>query len=206
MTASTSAGRRRALRTAVTIGAAGALLAGMAAAPASARPVESGSFENVDSYTFDDCGYPIEAEERLWGRYVIKDARRSTDGQFFYFQQQAWFEGAFRNPANGRTSTIEWNTTFKELQAEVIEEYDADDGHHLVIVWRTHEAGPFDVWKDSDGTVVYRATGNLVREYTGDFVVDDAPGGVEFIGEELVRAAGRWAEPDYCDLFDQLLG
>lgn len=206
MTTHTHVARRHPLRAAGILAATGALIAGVAAVPASARPVETGAFDESSSYTFDDCGYPIEAEERLWGRYTIKDSRRSTDGQFFYFQQQASFEGTFSNPANGKTSSVEWHTTFKELQAEVVDEYHDEDGHHLIIVWRTHETGPFDVWRDSDGKVAYRATGNLVWEYTGDFVIDDAPGGVEFLGEELVRAAGRWGEPDYCALFDQLIG
>jgi hypothetical protein len=188
------------MTTALAAAAAVAMVAGGGALPASAAPIERGTFEFPDSFTFDDCGFEVAVDEVLRGRYVIKDSTPRTSGQFFQLQQQAEYVAVITRVDTGESVTQEWRTTFKEMPATVI----SDDGRE--VVFRTHETGVWDVIRDSSGRVVYRSVGNLVNEYTFDTLGDGNPGG-DFTSEEFVRASGNWQtlDLDYCAVLTDLL-
>jgi hypothetical protein len=188
-------------RTVAAVLAAAATMAGTMAAPASAAPLERGTFEFTDSFTFDDCGFEVAVDETISGRYVIKDSTPKTDGQYFQVQQQTEYYGVYTNVATGEFGTQEWRTTFKEMPATII----SDDGP--VVTYRTHESGVWDVLRDSSGAVVYRSVGNLVMEYEFDTLGDSAPGGT-FLSEQFVRASGIWQtlDADYCELLTDIIG
>jgi|GEM_PF-1501450 hypothetical protein len=187
-------------RPAVLAVAVAAMAVGGMAGPAAAAPIERGTFEFPDSFTFDDCGFEVAVDEVLAGRYVIKDSTPRTGGQFFQVQQQAWYSAVITRVDTGESITQEWRTTFKEMPATVI----SDDGD--VVRFRTHESGVWDVIRDSSGKVVYRSVGNLVMEYEFDTLGDGVPGG-DFLSEEFVRAAGHWdtLDLDYCAALTELL-
>jgi hypothetical protein len=174
---------------------------GGVAAPAAAAPLERGSFEFSDSYTFDDCGFEVAVEESISGRYVIKGSTPKTDGQYFTLQQQARYHATYTNVETGESASQDWWTTFKEMPARIV----SDDGP--VVVYRTHETGVWDVIRDSSGAVVYRSVGNLVMEYEFDTQGDSAPGG-ELLSEEFVRASGHWEtlDLDLCEALTDIIG
>ena len=61
------------------------------------------------------------------------------------------------DPATGDYFTETWRTCFPwEYWLSLIE---GEDG---VVTYRTHESGHWDIFRDSDGTVVYRSVGNVV--------------------------------------------
>ena len=175
---------------------------GFAALPASAAPVDSGTFDFTDSSTFDDCGFTIAAVERQMGRFTVKDSTPKTSGQFFRVQQQTSYSGVFTNVDTGAYFTESWHTTFAELPATVI----SDDNPNIV-TYRTHETGVWDVVRDSSGKVRYRSTGNLVFEYVFDTQGDSAPGG-QFISQDFIRTSGHWQtfDADFCGIADELIG
>jgi len=192
----------RARRLAFLAALASAAALAVTAPPASAAPIDSGTFDFSESSTFDDCGYSIAAEEHRQGRYVTKDSTPATGGQFFRVQQRTTYVGKFTNVETGAYFTETWHTTFKELPATVVSDNNPD-----IVRYRTHETGVWDVIRDASGKVRYRSTGNLVFEYVFDTGGDSTPGG-EFISAQFIRTSGHWDtfDADFCDIADELIG
>jgi hypothetical protein len=189
------------LAAALAAGAIGALLTVGLAAPAQAGILESGSWTFENSFTFDDCGFDVAAHEHFEGSYTIKDSNPRTDGQFFRLQQRITFFGTFTNTETEDFFTIEWRQNVNELPATLV----GDDGR--TVTYRTHEAGVWDMFRDSSGKVRYLSAGNVVFEYVFDTLGDSEPSG-EVLDETLVRLAGTFPtfDADFCAIVEDLIG
>jgi hypothetical protein len=183
---------------AVALGLAAAVALG--AVPAGAAPVDSGRFEFEDTFVFEDCGRPLESHERFTGSFMIKAAQPRTGGEFFRLLQRVEADITVRDPESGAFFTIEWSTTLSELPGSLV------PGTQTRFVYRTVEAGVWDLWRDSTGRVVHRSTGAVVFEYDFDSLGDGMPGG-EFVDVRLVRLAGNLPtfDADFCQLALPLL-
>lgn len=172
-----------------------------AAAPASAKFIDSGSFDVEESYTSDECGFPLAFEQRFAGNYTISSGTPQTGGEFFRFSQSATFTGTVTNPETGDFFTESWKTRFRELPAKLVKE--SDD----VVTYKTRESGQWDVFRDSDGKIVYLNAGTVVTEYTFDTLGDSAPGG-EFLSEGPDVVHGRFDSfgRDFCEIAEELVG
>jgi hypothetical protein len=173
----------------------------IAAPPASAAPIDSGSFDFTDSSTFDDCGYEIREDSHAYGVYTTSQGTKKTGGEFFRFRQRIAYEGTFTNVATGAYFTEEWHTNWREMPATLVA------GSDSVVTYQTKESGVWDTIRDSSGKVRYRSAGNLVWSYVFDTGGDGAPGG-EFISDEFIRTSGNWQtfDVDFCDIADELIG
>lgn len=194
---------KRTKRLPVFLVAAGIAALSLTAAPtANAGQLESGTFDDSFSDTFDDCGYDVVEEAHIVGRYTISKGTKQTGGEFFRVHQQAAYEGTLTNVATGAYFTETWKTNFREMPATIVDE------NGPVVTYQTKESGVWDVLRDSSGKVRYRSAGNLVFSYVFDTGGDGAPGGGEFISEDFVRTSGNWQtfDADFCDIVDDLIG
>jgi hypothetical protein len=193
----------RTRRLASILAAAGIAAMSLSATPAAnAAQLESGTFDDSFSNTFDECGYDIVEEAHIVGRYTISKGTKKTGGEFFRVHQQAAYEGTFTNVATGAYFTESWKTNFREMPATIVDEAGP------VVTYQTKESGVWDVLRDSSGKVRYRSAGNLVFEYVFDTGGDGAPGGGEFLSEEFIRTSGHWTtfDADFCAIVDDLIG
>lgn len=182
------------------IGAA-VLIGGAVVAPAQARPVDSGSFSDSFVEPIECDNRSLELEATIVGSYVIKDSTPKTGGQFFKFSQTAEFNGTFTDLGTGETFTEYWRTNFREGPGTLI----SDNGREFR--WQTKDSGVWDVFRDSSGKVVYRNTGTVVTDYTGDTFGDGVPG-AEILSEEFVRTSGHFPtfDMDICQIAESILG
>lgn len=189
------------LAAALVAGALGAAFTVGLAAPAQAGILESGSWTFEQSFTFDDCGFEVAVEERFDGSYTVKDSNPRTDGQYFRLQQRIAFFGTFTNTETEDFFTIEFLQNVNELPATLV----GDDGR--TVTYRTHEAGVWDMFRDSSGKVRYLSAGNVVFEYVFDTLGDSEPGG-ETLDQTLVRLAGTFPtfDADFCAIASDLIG
>jgi hypothetical protein len=170
--------------------------------PADAALLERGTFDDSDSFTFDDCGFTVAVDERFVGWYTIGEGTKRTNGEFFRVHQMTTYSGTFTNVETGEYFTSAWHTNFREMPARIVSE----DGP--IVTYQTKDSGVWDTLRDSTGTVRYRSAGTLVFRYVFDTGGDGAPGGGEFLSEEFVRTSGHWDtfDADFCAIVDELIG
>jgi hypothetical protein len=199
MTGHPPVGRPAKWRRPATSLAAASLLVLVLAAPALAKPLDSGTFSGTDSGT--ECG-TYARESTFSGWFMIKDATPATDGQFFYFENRVEYTDVITNPESGAFFTVTGSSLFKEARARLVE--------GSVFTYETIEAGQPFVVTDMTGKVVLRDVGVIEASYVFDSLGDSAPGGVQLQDPTLVRVAGPhpgFEETfDFCALADQLIG
>jgi hypothetical protein len=177
------------------------IMGGAVVAPAQARPVESGSFDDSFTETIDCGDRELELDATFVGSFVIKDSTPRTGGEFFKFSQSSEFNGTFTDVDTKETFTEYWRTNFRESPGTVISE----DGQ--IVTFQTKESGVWDVFRDSSGNVVYRSTGTVVRDFKVDTLGDGVPG-ADVISVELARTSGHFTtfDTDICTIAESILG
>jgi hypothetical protein len=177
----------------------GTLLGLLVALPANAAPIVNERYSGTDSFT--DCG-GFQVESTFSGRVMIKDATPTTDGQFFYFQDNYQYRDVITNPETGEFVVVRGNAIFKEVQPR------QEEG--TVFTFLTHEAGQPFVVEDSSGRVVLRDRGMITLSYVFDTLGDSEPGGVFLEDPVVVRVSGPhpgFEEAfDFCALITSLIG
>lgn len=158
-----------------------------AVAPAQAGGfLSSEPYDFTDSDTFNDCGTTIGYEGHFWGHTTIRDANRSTGGQFFYFRDYSNASETFTDLSTGDFITATASVTFRELQPRVI----SDDGR--IIEWITKASGVHWELRDSDGNLLLRDRGTITERYSFDSLGDGQPGGGDFEWLGVVKKAGQF--------------
>jgi hypothetical protein len=192
---------RAGISSGVAVAAVVAGVAAVAAPPVAAGQLESGSFDFSENYDHEECGFPLAFEDSIKGKYMISKGTAQTGGQFFRLKQRVAFTSTVTNPATGKFFTETWRVSFRELPAKLVE---GEDG---VVTYQAKESGQWDIFRDSDGKVVYRNVGNVVWRYKFDTLGDSQPGGVTE-SEDLVRVSGRFDtfDRDFCDIATELIG
>ena len=86
-----------------------------------AAPAQAGGFVEVASYdftetdTFAECGTTIRYDGHFWGKTTIRNANRSTGGQFFYFTDRHYLEERFTDLETGHYITATGRGVFRSF-------------------------------------------------------------------------------------------
>jgi hypothetical protein len=162
------------------------------------RPLVHERYSETDS--FIACDF-YEVESTFEGFFMIKDARPSTQGQFFEFQVREKYSDVWTNPETGDFFTLSGNWFGKELKPRLVE--------GTIYTFEFIQAGQPFVITDMTGRVVLRDRGLIRLSLLFDLLGDGEPGGV-FLDASVVRVSGPhpgFAEDfDLCEFADELIG
>jgi hypothetical protein len=126
-----------------------ALLVGLLAAPAAAKPFEKGHFHDVGSEVNTDCGLTLLEEFDVRGNFVFN--AHGPDG-LLYSVETVHGTDTLTNPLNGKSFTQVFNTVNKDLKVT-----DNGDGTLTILVLST---GSLKVY-GPDGTLLFNEPGQV---------------------------------------------
>lgn len=182
-------------------GVVGAILAAAAAlAPAtSAAPLEREHYSFTDSFTIDDCGFVVRVDLVGHGLFMLKQGR-AGDPTPYLFDNYDVLE-TLTNVETGAWVTISHNGLYKDLRITNVE--------GTVYDFVSIEAGQPFVVRDSEGNVVMRDRGNLVRSFT-----IDTKGDSDLDNDEFIEGSFSWVDHgrhpgftlDFCTSLSDLIG
>jgi hypothetical protein len=160
---------------------------------------DQGHYDDSFSFSYDDCGFPVEVEGRSRGHYRITVVPGS-DGQAFLADDHYRYRETHTNTDTG-DSVVMWGVGhFKEHRARHVE---GD-------VWEfiaTDTGTPFVVV--DHGKVVLRDHGRIYLRALFDTLGDGQPGG-ELLEEEVLKIRGSFPsyhpDFDFCRMLDRLIG
>jgi hypothetical protein len=168
------------------------------AGPAGATVVDKGFYSGTDSFSFDDCGFPLDVESEFSGHFVL---RADKGGEAFYIKDNFSFRDVVTNPDTGGWFVVRGNGLFSEVKATEVRE----NIYEFVSI----EAGQPFVIEDSAGNVIVRDRGVIRRTALFDTLGDGEPG-AEFIEETDVSVRGPhpgFAEDfPFCEIAAELTG
>lgn len=179
-----------------------AVVAGSAFAvdPVSAAPLEREHYSGTDSFSFDDCGFVIEATSTFHGLFMLKEGRRGDATPYLFDNYD--IHDVFTNPATGAWFTRDGNGMYKDLRIVNV--------GGTVYRFEAIEAGQPFVIRDSDGNVVIRDRGALRFGFTVDTLGDDNLDNDVFIEGTDELLADHGSHPgfylDFCDIARDLIG
>lgn len=182
-------------------GVVGAILAAAAAlAPAtSAAPLEREHYSFTDSFTIDDCGFVVRVDLVGHGLFMLQQGR-AGDPTPYLFDNYDVLE-TLTNVETGAWVTISHNGLYKDLRITNVE--------GTVYDFVSIEAGQPFVVRDSEGNVVMRDRGNLVRSFT-----IDTKGDSDLDNDEFIEGSFSWVDHgrhpgftlDFCTSLSDLIG
>ena len=147
-------------------------------------------------FTHDDCGFEVEVEGTVSGRFHTRVGKGETDTAFFGFDNYSFTETQ-TNPVNHRSLTITANVLWNETKATRVE--------GTVFEFWAVEAAQFRMY-DSSGRLVARDRGSIRYHILFDTEGDDVPGGI-VVEEFLPRVNGPHPGfDDFCGLITPLIG
>ncbi|MFC6287064.1 hypothetical protein ACFP3Q_17260 [Nocardioides sp. GCM10027113] len=159
---------------------------------------EQGRYDEKFSFSYDDCGFPVEVEGRARGHFRTTVVPNSG-GQAFLADDHYRYHEIHTNTETGAWLRIRGTGHFKERTARHVEgdiwEFTATDtGTPFVVI-------------DSDGRKVLRDHGKLWIRALFDTLGDSQPGGI-VIEDEITRVRGKFPslEVDFCQLVGGLIG
>lgn len=178
--------------------AATALAFTLGVAPAEAGIFERGDYDDSFTDNTRSCGVKQRIDAHFWGTYTIRDANRTTNGQFFYVHDRVNAHITITNRDTGAYFTESWRTVIREQQARPTDQ----DG---VVTYVTKESGAYWTVTDSEGNVIIQDRGTAKNSYTFDTLNDGVPSGdwVD-VGEPTFH--GNFSDVDYCELVNELIG
>lgn len=171
---------------------------GFSAVPASATVVERGHYSGTDSFSYDDCGFPVDVEVEFSGVFRIREGKHQNETAFF-LQDNFSYREVHTNVDTGEWLVIRGDGVFNETKATRVE------GN--VFEFTAVEAGQPFVVEDSAGNVVIRDRGAIQRTILFDTGGDDVPGGT-FIEDVSVEVRGPHPGffVDFCEIVGSLIG
>ena len=167
------------------------------AAPAGATVVEKGHYSGTDSFSYSDCGFPIDVAAEFSGVFRIRQGK-GKDASAFFLHDNFSYREVHTNRDTGEFFVVTGNGVFNETRATRVE------GN--IFDFNSIEAGqPFTV-TDSDGNVVLRDRGVARETLRFDTQGDNVPGGVP-IAVLSFEAAGPHPGLDFdCEDIAALIG
>jgi hypothetical protein len=166
--------------------------------PVGATIYEKGRFTEEISFSYDDCGFPVEVtgEESL--QYRIRQGKGKA-ASFFFFRGTGSFREVHTNTETGESFVVRGQRVFNEVRARRVE--------GTIFKVTAVEAGQPFVVENSAGEVVLRDRGVIRYTILFDTEGDDVPGGVEveFLGAD-VRGPHPGFDADFCELASGLIG
>lgn len=159
---------------------------GLTAGPASARPFDQGTFDDVENYSVDCGTLVVDVTQESVGRFV---ARQDQNGEPLYLTvltQTQWRT----NPATGKTMLVVIKGLYSKDQSVV----DNGDGTRLI----TDISPSRVVYYAPDGSVAGSASGLQ----TFSFLLDSDD---NFLGLVSISFVGHDTLPGFCEIAEQLL-
>jgi hypothetical protein len=183
----------------VAIGAVALSIAALMAPAAYAAPIEREHYSFTDSFTFDDCGFPGITDLVGHGVFMLKKGV-AGDPTPRVFDNYDVLE-TVTNADTGKWFTISHNGLYKDLKITLVS--------GTIYQFTAIETGQPFVVRDSEGNVVLRDRGNLVRYFQVDTKGDSDLGNDEFI-EGSFSFTDHGAHPgfvaDFCEIANDLIG
>lgn len=172
--------------------AAAALALALPAGAAGAAVVVHETFGGTQEFSFDGCGFTIDAVDTSHGSYVARSSDLGWNLEQFVVHGRA----TYTNPETGAWFSLRADTNRREVDAKMV-------GDDVLEVTVRQAGAPFTA-RDSSGRVVVRDKGLLVFRVQFDV----SSGEPDYLGEEFV--ADRGDHPgyflDFCDLATDLIG
>ena len=173
-------------------------LLGFVGAPAGATVIERVNFSGSESFTIEDCEFPLQGERTF---RVQAHLRVDKGGQAFLQEARISFREVITNPETGRWFVVRGHEQVHEIKATQVE--------GTVYEFVAIVAGQPFVIEDSAGNVIVRDHGVVRTTFLFDTLGDGMPGG-EFLAviDEVMRGAHPSSAADFsfCDIAAQLTG
>ena len=167
------------------------------ATPAGATVFEKGRYSGTESFSYTDCGFPVDVAEEFSGVFRIREGKGKNAGAFFAHDNYSYRE-VHTNRDTGESFVVTGDGVFNETRARRIE--------GTIFEFRAIDAGrPFTV-TDSDGNVIVRDRGIVRQTILFDVGNDNVPGGT-FIEETSFETGGPHPGLDFgCEDISALIG
>jgi hypothetical protein len=159
----------------------------MTCTSASAKVIGQQHFSDSYSFSYDDCGFPVDVTGQVSGHDLL---RVLPGGQAFLDINQQTFREVHTNVETGKWFVVRGNSLYHEIHGTQV------DGN--IYEFTSIEAGQPFVIEDSSGHVVSRDRGVIRETYLFDTLGDGVPGG-EFLGDVSIVVHGP--HPGFADDF-----
>jgi hypothetical protein len=166
--------------------------------PAGATIYEKGRFTEERSFSYDDCGFPVEVTGEASGQFRIRQGKGKM-ASFFFFRATSSFREVHTNTDTGEWFVLRGQAVINEVKARRVE--------GTIFKVTAIQAGQPFVVENSAGEVVLRDRGVIRFTSLFDTQGDDVPGGVEveFLGAD-VRGPHPGFDADFCEIASGLIG
>jgi len=176
------------------------ITAAVAIPTASAAPILRERYSGTDAWSFDDCGFAVDATSTFEGLFMLKSGH-AGDATPYLFDNYAATE-VFTNHETGAWVKVEHNGLYKDLRISLV----GGSVYEFISI----ETGQPFVVSDMDGNVIVRDRGLLAARFLVDTLGDDDLSNDIFQVESwsLVRDAGRHPGfyEDFCVILSDTIG
>ena len=149
--------------------------------------IEKQRYSGTDSFSYDDCGFPVEGEVEFSGRLHF---RVHKGGQAFLQHDNFQYREVHTNTETGKWFVVRGNGLAKEIKTTLV--------GGTVYEFVSIEAGQPFVIEDSKGRVVVRDRGVIRFTFLFDTLGDGTPGGA-FL--DVLDISVRGPHPGFADDF-----
>jgi hypothetical protein len=173
-------------------------LLGVGGAQAGATVIERVHFSGSESFTIEDCDFPLQVESTF---RVQAHLRVDKGGQAFLQEAAFSFRDVVTNPETGRWFVVRGHVQAHEIKATQIE--------GTVYEFVAIQAGQPFVIEDSAGNVIVRDRGVIRETFLFDTLGDGMPGGVFLESTNFVVHGphpGLAEDFSFCEIAAQLTG
>jgi hypothetical protein len=165
-----------------------------------AAPLVREHYSGTDTFSFDDCGFQIDATSTFSGLFMLKEGRAGDATPYLFDNYE--FSQVFTNPETGAWFTGSGNGMYRDLRIVNIED--------TLYRFEAIEVGRPFVISDSDGNVVITDHGRLHVGFTVDTQGDSDLDNDVFIEGTWELLADNGSHPgfyiDFCDIANALIG
>ena len=145
---------------------------------ASATVIGHQHFSDSYSFSYDDCGFPVDVNGQVSGKDQL---RVLPGGQAFLDLNNQTIREVHTNVDTGKWFVLRGHSVYHEIRGTQV------DGN--IYQFTSIEAGQPFVIEDSSGRVVTRDRGVIRETYLFDTLGDGVPGG-EFLGDISIAVHG----------------
>jgi hypothetical protein len=154
---------------------------------ASATVIGHQHFSDTYSFSYDDCGFPVDGTGQVSGQDLL---RVLPGGQAFLDINRQTFREVHTNVETGKWFVVRGNALYHEIRGTRVE-------GNIYEFTSILSGQPF-VIEDSSGHVVVRDRGMVRQTFLFDTLGDGVPGG-EFLGDTSIVVHGP--HPGFADDF-----
>jgi hypothetical protein len=86
-----------------------ALVVGVSVVPAGATVVDRGHYSGTDSFTYNNCGYPVEVQSEFSGTFRVREGKNGDESAFFVSDNYSYRE-FHTNPDTGEWFVVRYQS------------------------------------------------------------------------------------------------